>query len=435
MSEESLSNLSQLNIAAAERAKETLANTQEAGDALKLAQVEAAQAVSQQKLLDEAEDNSAMGIQIRTQKLEKKKEVKTEKAKQVQESILVRKEDADGLADEFSQRQGNREYRLDPRILSQLAEDLGIGIHENLNTDDIISFIRRRMTINGQSPDVSIVDKAFEFLLEVARSQLGKSTGVAKERFENIYKKIEIAKNKHFETNSVEIQVAQKIIGAVDAVATATGQSIKETLDRYRDIVHNPPDIQSLRKFYQIKGYKAMLLELKGLSTYLGGNFKRTNLETPEMLQLASAARKMQTLLNVFRLTKEHARRTENYLFEYIFTHKYAPIDSPHYQPKYYFISNIQLGTTTTITTTMNHDYEIGQPCKLIIPSSNGSHQLNDQAGLVIAIPTANQLVLSIDSSKNVNRFVTSSAKIQPQIEAIDETEFHARMRNKKHAA
>ncbi len=323
MSEDSLTNLSRLNTAASERAKETLANTQETGDALKLAQVEAAQAASQKKLLDEAEDNSAMGIQIKTQKLEGKKQIKTEKAKQAQDSVLIRKEDADGLADGFSQRQGNREYRIDPRILSQLAEDLGIGIHEKLNADDMILFIRRRMTVDGQSPDVSVVDKAFEFLLEATRSQAGKSTGIAKERLENIYKSIEIAKNKHFEANSVEIQVAQKIIGAVDAVVTTTGQTVKETLDRYRDVVHNPPDIQALRKFYQMKGYKAMILELKGLSTYLGGNFKRTNLETPEMIQLASAARKMQTLLNVFRLTKEHTRRTENFLFEYIFK-KYA---------------------------------------------------------------------------------------------------------------
>lgn len=313
-------NLSKLSINEAERARASLASTQEAGNELKLELTEAVQVISEEELETEAEGNSEKGIQILTKKLEVTKEVKTEKAKQAQESVLVRKDDADGLADGFSQRQGNREYRLDPRILSQLAEDLGIGIHENLNTDDIISFIRLRMTtIDGQSPDVSIVDKAFEFLLEATRSQAEKSTGVAKERLENIYKKIEVAKNKHFEANSVEIQVAQKIIGAVDAVVTTTGQTITETLDHYRNIVHSPPDIQALRKFYQTKGYKTMILELKGLSTYLGGNFKRANLETPEMIQLASAARKMQTLLNVFRLTKEHAKRAENYLFEYTF--------------------------------------------------------------------------------------------------------------------
>jgi hypothetical protein len=269
---------------------------------------------SQEKLLDEALDNSAMGIQIRTQKLEKKKEVKTEKAKQVKESVLVRKEDADGLADGFSQRQGNREYRLDPRLLSQLAEDLGIGIHEKSNPDEVIAFIRRRMTVDGQIPDVAIVDKAFEFLLEATYAYLAMAMGEAKEKLETIYKNLESAKLKHFAEHADNIQVTQKIIGAVDAVVEKTGQSVKETLDRYRDVVHNPPDLQTLRKFYEAKGYKAMILELKGLNTYLGGNLKRKNLESPELAQLAIAVRKMQGLLGVFRQTKAQIPSMESYL-------------------------------------------------------------------------------------------------------------------------
>src|SRR4029077_1482810 len=93
-----------------------------------------------------------------------------------------------------------------------------------------------------------------------------------------------------------------------------TGQTVKDTLDHYRDVVHNPPDLQTLRKFYEVKGYKAMVLELKGLNTYLGGNFKRSNLESPELGQLASAARKMQALLGVFRQSKTHIPTMESYL-------------------------------------------------------------------------------------------------------------------------
>jgi LPS O-antigen subunit length determinant protein (WzzB/FepE family) len=321
MSDESLSHLSKMNVARLDTFTDSLEDTQEASklleDMLKANQV----AVSQDKLQDESEDNSAMGIQIKTRKLENKKETKTEKAKQVRESVLVRKEDADGLADEFSQRQGNREYRIDPRLLSQLAEDLGIGIHENSHFDEMVSFIRRRLTVDGQSPDVAIVDKAFEFLLETARSHIITATGPAKERLANIYRKLEDAKFKYFENHATEIQVAQNIIGAVDAVVERTGQTVKEALDRYRDVVHNPPDIQTLRKFYQIKGYKAMILELKGLSSYLGGNFKRTNLENPELMQLASAAKKMQAILNIFRLSEDHSRRIVKYLFDYIFAY------------------------------------------------------------------------------------------------------------------
>lgn len=315
MSESSMSQAGNLNAAQQASFTTSLKETQEAGLDLKTMleanQVEA----SQDKLQQETEENSAMGILIRSKKLAPKLEAKkTEKAKQAQQSILVRKDDADGLADQFSQRHGNREYRLNPLSLSQLASELGVGINEESEPDEVIELIRKQMSIDGQDPDVAIVDKAFEFLLETSKIQLGKITGADKERLTTIIQKIEIAKNKHFEANSIEIQVAQKIIGAVDAVVTKTGQTVKETLDHYRDVVHNPPDLQTLRKFYEAKGYKTMALELKGLNTYLGGNLKRTNLDNPELAQLAGAARKMQALLGVFRQSKSHIPTMESYL-------------------------------------------------------------------------------------------------------------------------
>lgn len=311
----SLSQLGKSNMARLDTFKTSLQETQDAGrsieDANKVAQVVA----SLDKLQDEALDNSAMGIQIRTQKLEKKKEVRTEKAKQVEESVLVRKEDADGLADGFSKRQGNREYRLDSRLLSQLAQDVGIGINEESNLDQMIAFIRGRMTVDGKSPDVAILDKAFEFLIEAVRAQIAaESDQFAKERLNKILKNIEAAKLKHFKAHADKIQVAEKIIGAVDAVVEATNQTLAETLERYRDIVHNPPDLQTLRKFYEGKGYKAMMLELKGLNTYLGGNLKRTNLEGPELAQLRGSVIKMQSLLGIFRQAKAHTTTIESYL-------------------------------------------------------------------------------------------------------------------------
>ena len=101
---------------------------------------------------------------------------------------------------------------------------------------------------------------------------------------------------------------------ALDAVIEKTGESVKEALDHYRDVVHNPPDVQTLRRFYEGKGFKAMVLEFKGLSSFLGGNFKRTNLDNPELMQLAVAARKMQALLGVFRQSKAHVPTVESFL-------------------------------------------------------------------------------------------------------------------------
>lgn len=304
MAGESISQVSRLNTDRMLDKQRTLEATQEAMNLIN-ANIEATQEDALGSLQDECEAMASKAAKTNKRLERSPTAAKTEKAKRAQESVLVRKEDADSLAGEFSQRQGNREYRLKPATLSQLIyEELGVGIHEDSHPDQIIAIVRKRLFDSGEAPDVAIVDKAMEFLLEAVQSQMKYSVGDDKTRLEKIHKKIETAKNKHFESHAVEIQVAQKIIGAVDAVVETTGQTVKEALDHYRDVVHNPPDIQTLRKFYEGKGYKAMVLELKGLSTYLGGNFKRTNLDNPELAQLAAAARKMQALLGVFRHSK-----------------------------------------------------------------------------------------------------------------------------------
>jgi hypothetical protein len=95
------------------------------------------------------------------------------------------------------------------------------------------------------------------------------------------------------------------------------------------------------------------------------------------------------------------------------------PINAQYYQPSQFFVANITLGATTTVTTTVNHNYVIAQQCRLIIPPSNGCIQLNESQGTVIQIPSPTQVVLSIDSSRNVDQFQTSTANTQPQILAI----------------
>lgn len=95
------------------------------------------------------------------------------------------------------------------------------------------------------------------------------------------------------------------------------------------------------------------------------------------------------------------------------------PINSNFYQPGQFFISGVTLGVTTTITTTANMNYVVGQEIRLLIPPTFGCRQLNNQTGFVISIPVANQVTVSIDSSKNVDAFTSSSATTQPQILAI----------------
>lgn len=94
------------------------------------------------------------------------------------------------------------------------------------------------------------------------------------------------------------------------------------------------------------------------------------------------------------------------------------PIEAQFYQPSQYFISAILLGQRTTVTTTIDHNYVIGQQVRFIIPKSFGTRQLNEQQSYVIDLPASDQVTVSIDSS-SYDTFVLSSATTRPQIMAI----------------
>lgn len=100
------------------------------------------------------------------------------------------------------------------------------------------------------------------------------------------------------------------------------------------------------------------------------------------------------------------------------------PIEPQFYQPQVFVISAIALGYQTTVTTSVNHDYVIGQLVRLLIPSKYGSRLLNEQEGFVIAIPASNQVTLDINSF-GVDAFISSptflpyQSQTLPQIAAI----------------
>lgn len=97
------------------------------------------------------------------------------------------------------------------------------------------------------------------------------------------------------------------------------------------------------------------------------------------------------------------------------------PIQPQYFKPSQFIISAITLGQTTTVTTTVNNNYVIGQLCRLLVPTQYGSTQLNEKQGYVISIPASNQVVLAIDSSQNVDPFISSPTygPTLPQIVAI----------------
>ncbi len=95
------------------------------------------------------------------------------------------------------------------------------------------------------------------------------------------------------------------------------------------------------------------------------------------------------------------------------------PIRSDFYQPGRFVISGINLGQVTTVTTSVDHDYVIGQEVRLLIPANCGSYQLNEVIGYVISVPSVTQVIIDIDSSVNVNSFISASGTSDPQILAI----------------
>ena len=95
------------------------------------------------------------------------------------------------------------------------------------------------------------------------------------------------------------------------------------------------------------------------------------------------------------------------------------PIQPQNYQPSQFFIYGINLGPLTTVTTTVNNNYVIGQLVRLLIPNGYGCTQLDEQTAYVVSVPTLNSVVLDLDSSQNVNQFISASLSQQPQIVAV----------------
>jgi hypothetical protein len=96
-----------------------------------------------------------------------------------------------------------------------------------------------------------------------------------------------------------------------------------------------------------------------------------------------------------------------------------VPIQANFFQPSQFFISAITLGRQTTVTATNDMNFVIGQQVRLIIPPKSGCIQLNGAQGYVIDIPNVDQVTLNIDSSRNVDAFITTSERTQPQILGI----------------
>lgn len=100
------------------------------------------------------------------------------------------------------------------------------------------------------------------------------------------------------------------------------------------------------------------------------------------------------------------------------------PINPQYYQPSRFVISAITLASptseTTTVTTSEDHNYVLGQLIRLLVPNAYGSTQISGKTGYVSAIPAANEVVVGINST-NCSAFIGSPVygPTLPQILAV----------------
>lgn len=94
------------------------------------------------------------------------------------------------------------------------------------------------------------------------------------------------------------------------------------------------------------------------------------------------------------------------------------PITPWYYKPSKFVISNIVNGEKTLVTTSILHNYVVGQQVRLLIPVGYGDRELNNVESYVIDIPETNQVTLSINSL-GYSPFISASRPNVPQIIAI----------------
>lgn len=101
-----------------------------------------------------------------------------------------------------------------------------------------------------------------------------------------------------------------------------------------------------------------------------------------------------------------------------------VPIEPQFFQPSRFVISAISFGVNTTVTTSVAHNYVIGQLVRLLIPSKYGSIGLNEQLGYVISIPSATSVEVNINSQGTTPfipspTFIAFQSQTPPQIVAV----------------
>lgn len=68
-------------------------------------------------------------------------------------------------------------------------------------------------------------------------------------------------------------------------------------------------------------------------------------------------------------------------------------------EPRSHYIVALGLGASTTVTTSVDHGYQVGEYITLFVPAAFGSSAISGKSGRVSAVSSASQFVVDIDSS------------------------------------
>ena len=95
-------------------------------------------------------------------------------------------------------------------------------------------------------------------------------------------------------------------------------------------------------------------------------------------------------------------------------------IEPQFYTPNKFNINAISQALIAVVTTSLPHEFVIGQEVRFIIFESYGMRQLNGRSALVISIPATDQVEVNIDT-RFFDPFVNSGTNTPSQIIAIGE--------------
>lgn len=233
---------------------------------------------------------------------------------------LLRKEEADSFSGGFSEREGNQAYQLPTSALSKLAQGLSFNegdqglITPTTSSEELINLVQKELAV-GQKVDASWVDKAFEFLLEVIKTYIDKTSGLQSNYLEKLYENVAKAKVIFYDRYAVEIQTAEALKEPAN-VLLSQDASFPDVMDHLREMVNNPQGAHEKFEYYtktRGKKYSSIRSEFDLLYRYMGGMVKK-KLENPHLRQLLEEIKVLQSIVGVFLQSKREFKSFYTYL-------------------------------------------------------------------------------------------------------------------------